>query len=257
MLRRDGRKSFSTCNGFGKQYFVHMGRGVLPLLTMMLLATTPLAFANGLTVTINPSSLDLHETDDSSGQTYSVVLDAEPDEAIMIKVVGETNNAGNIVVRGSNGQQILTISPGTLTFNPTGADIWSTAQNITVTPVADFDGENERVTLTHTATIGDDVVTLRDAAVRVFVDDPGVQGVTIEADDPFEVPEAGAAETYTVKLDTRPTGTVTVDIGGATGEISVSPSRLVFLPDPVREYSATGSAPRTVSVFCRTRLRCG
>ena len=249
MLRRNADKSVSICDGFRTRNFFHMGRGVLPLLAVMLLATPPLAFANGLTVTINPNSLDLDETNTSGDQyQYSVVLDTEPDEAVMIAVVGEKNDSGGIVVRGSNGQQILTLSPGTLTFNLTGAKLWSDRQYISVTPVADFDGVNERVTLTHTATIGDDVVTLRDATVRVFVEDPGVQGVSIVSVDPLEVPEAGDAATYTVKLDTRPTGTVTVDIGGATGEISVSPSRLVFTPDPVEDYSADGSETREVKV---------
>ena len=36
---------------------------------------------------------------------------------------------------------------------------------------------------------------------------------------------------YTVVLTSEPTGRVTLDVGGVTGEISVSPSRLVFTRD--------------------------
>ena len=36
---------------------------------------------------------------------------------------------------------------------------------------------------------------------------------------------------YRVVLDSKPTATVTVDVGGASGEITVSPSRLFFIPD--------------------------
>ena len=53
--------------------------------------------------------------------------------------------------------------------------------------------------------------------------------------------EAGSAE-YTVVLGTEPTATVTVDIGGASGEITVSPSRLFFTPD---NYNTE----QTVTVF--------
>ena len=53
--------------------------------------------------------------------------------------------------------------------------------------------------------------------------------------------EAGSAA-YTVVLGTEPTATVTVDIGGASGEITVSPSRLFFTPD---NYNTE----QTVTVF--------
>ena len=36
---------------------------------------------------------------------------------------------------------------------------------------------------------------------------------------------------YTIVLATQPTATVTVDIGGASGELTVSPSRLFFTPE--------------------------
>ena len=50
--------------------------------------------------------------------------------------------------------------------------------------------------------------------------------------------------TYTVNLDTQPTGTVTVDVGGVSGEISVQPTRLVFTP-----LNWDANTGRTVRVF--------
>ena len=44
------------------------------------------------------------------------------------------------------------------------------------------------------------------------------------------VPEGGSAA-YTVKLATQPTGSVTVTVGGATGDVSVSPTSLTFTMD--------------------------
>ena len=58
MLRRDAGESVSICDGFRKRCFLHMGRGFLPLLAVMLLATPQLAFAQDtLAVTVNPEVL--------------------------------------------------------------------------------------------------------------------------------------------------------------------------------------------------------
>ena len=43
-------------------------------------------------------------------------------------------------------------------------------------------------------------------------------------------------------LSTKPTDTVTVDVGGASGEITVSPSRLFFTP-------INWATPQTVTVY--------
>ena len=61
MLRRDVRKSFLSGIGFRRQNCFHVGWGVLSLLAGMLLATPQLALANGPTVTVNPTSLDIDE----------------------------------------------------------------------------------------------------------------------------------------------------------------------------------------------------
>ena len=52
----------SVCDGFRRNIFFCIGRGFLPLLAVMLLATPQLALANGPTVTVNPTSLDITET---------------------------------------------------------------------------------------------------------------------------------------------------------------------------------------------------
>ena len=62
MLRRDAEVSVSICDGCRKDNFFRVGRGLLPLLAVMLLATPQLAFAqNSLPVTVNPRSLDIDE----------------------------------------------------------------------------------------------------------------------------------------------------------------------------------------------------
>ena len=56
--------------------------------------------------------------------------------------------------------------------------------------------------------------------------DDDARGVTV-SEDTLTVPEGGSS-TYTVKLDSQPTANVTVDIGGAAGDVSIEPSLLTF-----------------------------
>ena len=193
------------------------GRGFLPLLAVMFLATPHLAFAQGsLAVTVDPRSLNVEE-DDNTGAMYTVRLDAEPAGDVEITVVG--------------GEDVINVDQRTLSFP--AADWITTERTVKVTAPNDANAVDETVTLTHTATIGtgDDAeeATLRNVSVTVRVDDDDPRGVTVSALTPEEVPEAGRA-TYMIRLNTQPTAPVTVDIGGASGEITVSPSRLVFNP---------------------------
>ena len=207
--------------------FFHMGRGFLPLLAVMLLATPQLAFAQN--VTVNPRSLDMEEgtTGDSNtpGTYYTVVLDTDPGKDVEVKVIG-----------APTGDDVpLTVSASVLTFTAGSTGDWNTPRTVTVTAPEDENSVGETVRLTHTATVGEDgkEMTLRNATVTVKVTDNDPRGVTVTATltaGELLVDEADNDE-YTVVLDSKPTATVTVDVGGASGEITVSPSRLFFIPD--------------------------
>ena len=233
MLRRDSDSSVSICGGFRKHNFSRMGMGSLPLLAMMLLAPPQLALAQGsLAVTVNPKTLDI---DEGGSKTYTVVLDTEPSENVTITVVGAPTKDADI-----------TVSSTSLTFkapkDPGGDDgNWSEAQTVTVTAHKDDDAVSETVTLTHTATVGDDSVALSNVSVRVTANDNDTRGVTVTAASPLEVGEA-ATNTYTVVLVTEPTAMVTVDVGGVSGDLTVSPSRLFFMP-------GNWSEAQTVTVY--------
>ena len=227
MLRRDAIKSMSFRDGFKARNFFHLGRGFLPLLAVLLLATPQLAFAqDSLLVTVNPRTLDIDERGLDNTGMYRVQLDAAPSENVVITVAGGTG--------------VVTVSPPSVTLD---SDNWQAGDEFTVTGVDDPDAVDQTVTLTHTATVGDDEdeVTLKRASVTVTVRDLDEQVVVIVADDPEVVPEAGSG-TYTIRLQTQPTAMVTVDVGGASGEITVSPSRLFFTPD---NYNTE----QTVTVF--------
>ena len=73
MMKGKASRSALICDGPGKDYFFNIGRGVLSLLAVMLLATPQLAFANGPIVTVNPDSLVIEENDARTrGDTYTI-----------------------------------------------------------------------------------------------------------------------------------------------------------------------------------------
>ncbi len=238
MLRRDSGQSVSFRDGFRRPCSFHMGGVFLSLLTVMLLAAPQLAFGqSNVTVTVSPRSLEI---DEGATGTYDVNLDASPAAGVTVTVnVAGTTDAVTVDATASAGLEFTSAN-------------WvaDTPRTVTVTVGTDLNAVDEVVTLTHTATITDsedneEEVTLRNASVTVTVDDAQTQGVTLGDLTPAEVPEAGSA-TYTVVLDTQPTVPVTVDIGGTSGEITVSPSRLVFNPTgTVNLYSTE----QTVTVF--------
>ena len=157
----------------------------------------------GLTVT--PTSLAL-----SQGRTgtYTVKLKAQP------------KGAAVTVTAASNNEAAATVSPESRTF--TSAN-WDTAQEFTVTGVASSDST---ATITNTASgRGYEDVS---ASVSVTVRVAGL----ILSEDAVTVTEASGAEhtdTYTVGLETQPTGTVTVAVASSdTAAATVNPTRLTF-----------------------------
>ena len=158
----------------------------------------------GLTVT--PTSLAL-----SQGRTgtYTVKLKARPRGAVT-------------VTAASNNEDAATVSPESRTF--TSAN-WDTAQEFTVTGVASSDS-TATITITNTASgSGYEDVS---ASVSVTVRVAGL----ILSEDAVTVTEASGAEhtdTYTVGLETQPTGTVTVAVASSdTAAAMVNPTRLTF-----------------------------
>ena len=121
-------------------------------------------------VTVSKTALTVTEQD-TTGGSYTVVLDSEPTATVTVTVAG---HAGTDVTR----------TPGTLTFTTSN---WDTVQTVTVTAGDDADTTDDSVTLTHSAastdtgyngiTIAGVVVTVRDN------DTAQVTGVTVDAGD--------------------------------------------------------------------------
>ncbi len=121
-------------------------------------------------VTVSKSALMVTE-EDTTGDTYTVVLNTQPTASVTVTVAG---HAGTDVT--------LTPSSGTLTFTTAN---WNTAQTVTVKAGNDADTTNDTVTLTHSAASTDgnyNGVTIGSVVVTVTDNDTArVTGVTVAA----------------------------------------------------------------------------
>ena len=121
-------------------------------------------------VTVSKSALMVTE-EDTTGDTYTVVLNTQPTASVTVTVAG---HAGTDVT--------LTPSSGTLTFTTAN---WNTARTVTVKAGNDADTTNDTVTLTHSAASTDgnyNGVTIGSVVVTVTDNDTArVTGVTVAA----------------------------------------------------------------------------
>ena len=186
------------------------------------------------TIEISPTAIDITEGDGVvvTG-TYNVSLSAAPTGGNVTVAIAVANNTD------------VTTNPTSLTFS---ANDWATAGTQTVTKsveirVADDDGADDE-TADITNTQGGVAYGMGAAldGVTVNITDTDTRGVTIVADDPVTFSEGGSG-TYTVVLDTEPTGLVTVSVDDtvATDDIRVDKTALDFT-------IANWDAPQTVRV---------
>ena len=157
-------------------------------------------------VTVEPAELTVAEGD---AVTYTVVLDTRP--------------AGTVTVT-PEGNEKATPTPASLTF--TSSD-WNTAQTVTLTAEEDDDAYDEAITIVH-AVAGYDEVT-SGGEVELAIVDHDTAGVTVE---PVELNlTEGSAGEYTVVLDTRPAGTVTITPTSDDPDAASVASPLAFTPE--------------------------
>ena len=127
----------------------------------------------------------------------------------------------------------------TLTFTTT---TWGTAQTVTVTAGQDTDGADDAVTLTHTAAGGEYASVTATLSVTVVDNDRAIvlnkTALTVDEGD-----TSGA--TYTVKLATQPSETVTVAVTGQSGtDLTLDKTTLTFT-------TTTWNTAQTVTVTAR------
>ena len=173
-------------------------------------------------VTVSRQSLTV---DENGSRSYTVVLDSQPsaDVTVTASVAGDSD---------------VTVSPTVLTFTTTN---WARATTVTVSAADDNDSVDDSATVSHAvagADYGTNSVTASSVAVTVADDD--ARGVQVSTRD-LSISEDGSM-TYTVVLNTQPTGNVTVtpSVTGDT-DVTISPPVLTF-------STATWSQPQTVTV---------
>ena len=185
-----------------------------------------------LYIDVDPVTLDITEIIGGTGTgDYEVTLGAAPD-------------GGNVTITMTVlGDSDVTVNPTPLTFS---ASDWSSSgpvsKTVTVNVAEDPDATGpETATISHAVT-GSDYETAGETAeaVTVTVTDVSVRGVTV-AGGPLSFNEGGS-DSYTVVLDTRPTGDVEVDIEDPSNDdLSAS-------PDPLTFTAANWDTPQTVTV---------
>ena len=169
-------------------------------------------------MTITPRTLDV---DEGGTTTYTVKLNGPPTENVTVAITSNDTD--------------VTVSPASLTFMPTD---WNAPKTVTVTGVEDSDRDDEIVTLSNDPSGAEyDIVSTVSVAVSVTDNDsPGVniskQTLTIEE---------GSTDTYTVELNTQPSGDVTVAISSNNTDVTASASQLTFT-------TTTWSIEQTVTV---------
>ena len=165
-------------------------------------------------VTVTPRSLTVNE---NGSATYTVALDTRPAGTVRVAVAKQPG-----------GDPSLTRSPTSLTFTVSN---WSTPKTVTVRAADDADSIDGTATFTHTATstADSDYAGIDIASVEATEKDDDTPGVRVSR-NALTVSE-GRSATYTVKLNTLPTGSVTVAVtasGDSDGDLTAAPTSLTF-----------------------------
>jgi len=145
-------------------------------------------------VTITPTTLSV---DENASATYTVKLNTQP--------------SGDATITPASNNSDVTFVPATLTFSNSN---WSTAQSITVSAEEDADADNETATITHS--VSGYSATIPSVAVAVADDD--TRGITITPMI-LTLDEGGKVKIYTVRLNTQPSGDVTITATSDNGDI--------------------------------------
>ncbi|MDE0360748.1 MAG: hypothetical protein OXI74_06225 [Rhodospirillaceae bacterium] len=175
-------------------------------------------------LTITPTSItDLFESGANQQKTYTVSLATEPTGNVIVNVASEDTGAA-------------TVNPSSLTFTPKN---YETGQTVTVTGVDDkvVNDPARSVTIVHTPSGGgygpDETGRLAVTVTNGHGGNPvptPTKGLTFSPAEPIVV--EGQQVTYTVKLDTKPTGTVRLELSRSSGEhLTFSPQHLIFTTD--------------------------
>ena len=181
-------------------------------------------------IVFTPTSLTVEEGD-ATGETYTVKLATEPSEEVTVTVSGHSGT--DLTLSG--------LSPtSTLTFTTAN---WNTAQTVTVKAADDADGTDDAVTLAHAASGGNYEDVSAELKVTVTDDD---RAIVFSPTSLTVVEEDTTGASYTVKLATEPSDTVTVTVTGHDStDLTVDG---LSAADTLTFTTTDWNTPRTVTV---------
>ncbi|MBF2755164.1 MAG: hypothetical protein ISN29_07900, partial [Gammaproteobacteria bacterium AqS3] len=166
-------------------------------------------------LSLSPTSLTVAE---GGSDAFDVRLTTRPSGAVTV-ALGQDEDAAN---------NDVTVDETELTFT---ADNWNIEQTVTVSAAEDDDAVNDRAIIELTASGGGYAGVT--GSVEVAVKDIDEARLTITADAPFEVDEGGD-ETFRVRLASKPSANVTVNIaqaGTTNSDVTATPASLIFTVD--------------------------
>ena len=164
-------------------------------------------------IRVNPTSLNVSENVGTT--SFTVVLVTPPSAPVTIPV-------------SSGRPASADVSPTTLTFDDTNYNV---PQVVTVTVKDDFvDGGNQtfNITLGPTTSTDPDYSGLTKNVPITIVDNDKV-GITVTPTTGLRTTEAGGTATFTIKLNSQPTGSVTIPLSSSnTKEGTISAPSVTF-----------------------------
>ncbi len=167
-----------------------------------------------------PSELAMYEGDNI---TLYYKLPSRPSSNVLISLAVDDSSD-------------VAVSPEQLTFTPAN---WDTAQRVEVQALQDDDAADGTATLTRAVVSADKFDHVAPFMMTVTVTDDETVGVSVLAST-LSVNEGGSA-TYTVVLDTMPSGNVQIGAASNNSDVRVSSGGLTFTP-------SNWNMPQTVTV---------
>ena len=160
------------------------------------------------------SSMDVTVAEGSTN-TYTLVLGTQPTGDVLVTIIDPTDN------------DVFETDPASLTFT---VDNWNSPQTVTVRALPDDDANDDTGTVTHGVSGADysqtPAITVDD--VMVTSTDGDTRGVEIVVTaDPYLMGE-GETITYQIRLQTEPSGEVTITPRSTNGDISFDPTSSRF-----------------------------
>ncbi len=179
-----------------------------------------------------PVSLSISDVSATEGATFTFTVRATPSPSVNADFkYTVTAQSGDTATADTDFTTVTTATTATIAAGET-----STTISVTV---ADDNIDEENETFTVTLSEPSAGVTISDTTARGTIVDNDTAGVTL-SETSLTIAEGGS-RAYTVRLDTEPSGDVTVTVGGASGDVTVQSSTLTFTAS---DYAV----PQTVTV---------